>query len=109
MYGTMTHGSVFRAIDRWGNIGANGLNIDNLVPLLRTILLEIHVYAPELYSAHSLRRGFANWATTNGWDLKTLIEHVGWKNAQCALRYIDREDSFNRLRIEQSLHRLDAK
>ncbi|NHQ94287.1 tyrosine-type recombinase/integrase [Janthinobacterium lividum] len=105
----LTHGPVFRAIDRWGNLGANGLNIDSLVPLLRTILLETNVDAPELYSAHSLRRGFASWATANGWDLKTLMEHVGWKNAQSALRYIDREDSFNRLLIEQSLHRLDAK
>lgn len=105
----LTHGPVFRAIDRWGNIGANGLNIDSLVPLLRTILLETNVDAPELYSAHSLRRGFASWATANGWDIKTLMEHVGWKNTQSALRYIDQEDSFNRLRIEQSLHRLDAK
>ena len=81
----------------------NELNIDSLVPLLRTILQEAGVDAPELYSAHSLRRGFASWATANGWDLKTLMEHVGWKNAQSAMRYIDREDSFNRHRIELNL------
>lgn len=102
-------GPVFRAIDRWGNIRPTGLNIDSLVPLLRTILHDAGVDAPALYSAHSLRRGFASWATANGWDLKTLMEHVGWKNAQSALRYIDREDSFNRIRIEQNLHHLDTK
>jgi len=82
----LTAGPVFRAIDRWGNISDNGLNIDSLVPLLRNILQEAGVDAPELYSAHSLRRGFASWATANGWDLKTLMEHVGWKtpNPPCA-------------------------
>ena len=105
----LTAGPVFRAIDRWGNIRANGLNIDSLVPLLRNILQEAGVDAPELYSAHSLRRGFASWATANGWDLKTLMEHVGWKNAQSAMRYIDREDPFNQRRIEQNLHPPDSK
>ena len=36
----LTAGPVFRAIDRWANISANGLNIDSLVPLLRNILQE---------------------------------------------------------------------
>ena len=67
------------------------------------------VDAPELYSAHSLRRGFASWATANGWDLRTLMEHVGWKNAQSAMRYIDREDPFNQRRIEQNLYPLYSK
>ena len=105
----LTAGPVFRAIDRWGNISDNGLNIDSLVPLLRNILQEAGVDAPELYSAHSLRRGFASWATANGWDLKTLMEHVGWKNAQSAMRYIDREDPFNQRRIEQNLYPLYSK
>jgi integrase len=102
-------GPVFRAIDRWGNIRATGLNIDSLVPILRTILKDAGVNAPDLYSAHSLRRGFASWATANGWDLSTLMEHVGWKNAQSAMRYIDREDSFNRLRIEHALRPTEGK
>jgi integrase len=96
-------GPAFRAIDRWGNIRATGFNIDSLVPLLRTILHNAGVDAPDLYSAHSLRRGFASWATANGWDLSTLMEHVGWKNAQSAMRYIDKDDSFNQRRIEHAL------
>ena len=96
-------GPVFRAIDRWGNIRATGLNIDSLVPLLRTILHNASVDTPDLYSAHSLRRGFASWATANGWDLRTLMEHIGWENAQSAMRYIEKEDSFNQRRIENAL------
>lgn len=96
-------GPVFRPIDRWGRVGDSALHIDSLVPLLRGILQEAGVEAAELYSAHSLRRGFASWATANGWGLKTLMEHVGWKNAQSAMRYIDTDDPFNRRRIEQSI------
>ena len=46
------------------------------------------------FSSHSLRRGFAGWATANGWDLKTLMEYVGWKDVKSAMRYIDVADPF---------------
>ena len=29
------------------------------------------------------------WASANGWDLKELMEHVGWRDVSSALRYID--------------------
>ncbi|AXA90820.1 site-specific integrase [Massilia sp. YMA4] len=96
-------GPVFRRVDRWGNLGDDALNVDSLLPLLRRVLATNGVLAAELYSTHSLRRGFASWATANGWDLKTLMEHVGWKSAQSAMRYIDLDDPFNQRRIEQIL------
>lgn len=97
------NGPVFRRVDRWGNLGDDALNVDSLLPLLRRVLQASGVDAARLYSTHSLRRGFASWATANGWDLQTLMEHVGWKSPQSAMRYIDRNDPFNQLRIEQSL------
>lgn len=42
-----------------------------------------------LYSSHSLRRGFATWATRSGWDQKALMGYVGWRDAKSALRYVD--------------------
>jgi len=96
-------GPVFRAIDRWGHVGNTGLHIDSLVPLLREILTQAGIESAALYSGHSLRRGFANWATGNGWDLKTLMEYVGWKSAQSALRYVEGADPFAQLRIESML------
>lgn len=96
-------GPVFRRVDRWGNVGDDALNVDSLLPLLRRVLVASDVDAAELYSTHSLRRGFASWANANGWDLKTLMEHVGWKSAQSAMRYIDRDDPFNQQRIERAL------
>lgn len=96
-------GTVFRAIDRWGHIGDAGMHTDSLVPLLRTILSDAGIDSPDLYSGHSLRRGFANWATANGWDLKTLMEYVGWKNVQSAMRYVEAADPFGQHRIERGI------
>jgi integrase len=99
----LDQGAVLRRVDRWGRVGADGLHVDSLLPLLRRILHDSGVNAPELYSTHSLRRGFASWAAASGWDLKTLMEHVGWKSAQSAMRYIEGDDPFNRRRIERVL------
>jgi integrase len=96
-------GPVFRAVDRWGHVGCAGLHVDSVVPLLRTMLAQAGVASAGLYSGHSLRRGFANWATSNGWDVKTLMEYVGWKNVHSALRYVDAADPFARRRIESAL------
>lgn len=108
----LTEGPVFRGIDRWGHVSGDGLHPDSLIPLLRTTLSEAGIASAALYSSHSLRRGFANWATTNGWDLKTLMEYVGWKNVQTALRYVEAADPFAKHRINaamQSPMTLEAK
>jgi hypothetical protein len=52
------------------------------------------ISSPGEFSGHSLRRGFANWATSNGWDLKTLMQYVGWRDVQSAMRYLDATDRF---------------
>jgi integrase len=99
----LTEGPVFRRIDRWGHVGDHGLHIDSLVPLLRAVLTAAHVPFADQYSSHSLRRGFANWATSHGWDLKTLMEYVGWKDVQSAMRYVDAADPFGKAKIEAVL------
>jgi hypothetical protein len=60
------------------------------VPLLRNILQEAGV-APELYSATRCAAALPV-GQLRMVDLRTLMEHVGWKNAQSAMRYIDQED-----------------
>lgn len=96
-------GPVYRGIDRWGHVSDTGLHIDSVAPLLRAILADAGIEAPELYSSHSLRRGFANWATSNAWDIKTLMEYVGWKNVQSAMRYVGAADPFGKRRIERGM------
>jgi integrase len=96
----LKNGPVFRGIDRWGHVSDEGLCIDSLIPVLRKMLKESGIPSAELYSGHSLRRGFASWATSNGWDMKTLMEYVGWRNVQSAMRYVDAADPFASYRLQ---------
>lgn len=84
----IARGPVFRRIDRWGNLGEGGLHPNSVIPLLRAVLQGVELPS-ELYSSHSLRRGFATWATRSGWDLKALMQYVGWSDGQSALRYVE--------------------
>lgn len=92
----IAHGPVFRKLDRWGNLSEQALNSASLIALLRRIFASAGLPA-SLYSSHSLRRGFATWASGNGWDLKALMAHVGWRDMKSALRYVDASASFGEL------------
>lgn len=96
----LTEGPVFRAVDRWGHVRGDGLHINSLVPLLRTLFHAAGIPLADQYSSHSLRRGFASWATANGWDLKTLMGYVGWRDVHSAMRYMDAADPFAHMRPE---------
>ncbi|MBB3060077.1 site-specific integrase [Microbulbifer rhizosphaerae] len=96
-------GPVFRNINRWGHLSEQSLKPNSVSALLRSMLEKSGISILDGISSHSLRRGFANWANSSGWDAKTLMEYVGWKDIQSALRYIDTPDPFAQRHIEQSL------
>ena len=73
---------MFRGIDRSGHIRAEGLHINSPVPLLSSLFVGARIAFADRYCGHSLRRGIAQRATSNGCDVKTLMEYVGWKNIQ---------------------------
>lgn len=93
----LRQGSVFRAIDRWGHLSDSGLNSNSVSRLLRLIFARIGL-AGEAYSGHSLRRGFATWASGDNWSTKQLMDYVGWRDVQSAMRYIDASAPFGPLR-----------
>lgn len=99
----LTQGPVFRGIDRWGRVNATPLHPSSLIPLLRRLLTAAGLPNAGDYSSHSLRRGFAGWANANGWDVKALMEYVGWRDMHSAMRYLDGGDPFARQRIEVGL------
>jgi integrase len=99
----LTEGRLFRGIDRWGRVSETPLHPNSLIPLLRRLLTAAGLPDAEEYSSHSLRRGFAGWANANGWDVKALMEYVGWRDVHSAMRYLDGSDPFARHRIEASL------
>lgn len=98
----IARGAVFRRLDRWGHLSDEALHPGSLISLLRQVLHRAGVPA-ELYTSHSLRRGFATWATANGWDLKALMTYVGWKDIKSAMRYIDPAISFGGLAAKPAL------
>jgi integrase len=95
----IARGPVFRKVDRWGNLADGGINSNSLIPLLRRIFEQAGVSA-DLYISHSMRRGFATWASANGWDIKSLMSYVGWKDVKSAMRYIDASSSFGELAVQ---------
>jgi integrase len=92
----IARGPVFRGIDRWGNVSGQALAAHSLIPLLRGTLERCGLPS-EIYSAHSMRRGFATWAASSGWDIKTLMEYVGWSDLKSALRYVEPAQQFGGL------------
>jgi integrase len=101
----LTEGPVFRGISRWGHISDNTLHVDSVVTVLRELFKAAEIPGADGYSSRSLRRGFATWANDSQWDVKTLMEYVGWKDITSAMRYIDAPDSFSQQRIEDALNK----
>lgn len=99
----LTDGPVFRAIDRWGSIAPEGLAAVSIIPLLRRLFAAAGLENVEDYSSHSLRRGFAGWANANGWDIKELMEYVGWRDMRSAIRYLEVSSEGLRERFERGL------
>ena len=96
----LVRGPVFRGIDRWGHVGDEGLHANSVIPLLRQALERAGI-AADHYTSHSLRRGFASWAHQSGWDLKSLMNYVGWKDMKSAMRYVEATPFFGIERLEE--------
>lgn len=96
----LVRGPVFRGIDRWGHLSEQGLHANSVIPLLRQALERAGI-AAEHYTSHSLRRGFATWAHRSGWDLKSLMSYVGWKDLKSAMRYVEASPFMGMARIDE--------
>lgn len=92
-------GPVFRNISRWGQIANGGINKRSIEHVLNRVADGL--FSPGTkFSTHSLRRGFASWASDQGWDMKSLCDHVGWKSFETASRYMPIKKSFGDLDLE---------
>lgn len=101
----LTAGPVFRGINRWGQMSSESLRPSSILPLMRKLMVQAGICHSHLYSSHSLRRGFASWATQHQWSLKQLMEYVGWRDAQSALRYIEVRAPFTPEQLQPSTPR----
>ncbi|WP_103654271.1 site-specific integrase [Agarilytica rhodophyticola] len=96
-------GPLFPAINQWGHIGERALHPASIISIIKKYCEQADIADAQSFSSHSLRRGFASWANANQWDTKTLMEYVGWKDVQSAMRYIEIDDAFSQHKIEKAL------
>lgn len=85
-------GSLLRNVDRWGRLG-DGLHSYSVPRILRRAFHRSGL-EDKGYSGHSLRRGFATWASANQWSAKALMDYVGWRDVQSAMRYVEADAPF---------------
>ncbi|WDH21372.1 site-specific integrase [Pseudomonas chlororaphis] len=85
-------GPLLRNVDRWGRLG-DGLHSYSVSRILRRAFQRSGLEG-EGYSGHSLRRGFATWASANQWSAKALMDYVGWRDVQSAMRYVEADAPF---------------
>lgn len=95
----LTEGPLFRGLDRWGHLSVEGLHPYSVPRILRRALARSGVDAAP-FSGHSLRRGFATWASRNGWSPKALMDYVGWRDISSAMRYVEPDLPFGEWRAE---------
>jgi integrase len=88
----ITAGPLFRAVDRWGNLGG---------PLTRKdITRRIKLYAvrlgldPEAFSSHSLRAGGATSSALAGADGAAIQRRGRWRSPAMAARYVRIADAW---------------
>ena len=89
MISKIESGPVFRNINRWGTLSDRSLHPNSIIPILRSLMDDALIKTSSEYTSHSLRRGFASWVSDNNWDLKSLMEYVGWKDPKSALKYLE--------------------
>lgn len=86
-----TSGPIFRAIDRWGNVGRSGLSGDTVADIVKARCVRAGL-DPADYSAHGLRSGFMTEASMRGIPIEAAMRHSKHRTVQAAMRYFDDQD-----------------
>jgi len=55
-------GPVFRSINRWGQVSDDALHSASIIGIIKRCCARADIDEANLFSSHSLRRGFATWA-----------------------------------------------
>lgn len=79
-------GSVFRAIDRWGNVSGRALDPKTVNDIVKQRVAMAGL-EPEEFSAHGLRSGYLTEAANRGIPLPEAMEQSRHRSVQQASRY----------------------
>lgn len=92
--------AVFRGLTRWGQVSDCGLTPKSLGPILRGMCTKAGISTKKI-SSHSMRRGFANWAADENWNITSVMEYVGWRSPRSAQAYIKPRFDFGSLALSR--------
>lgn len=96
----ITSGPVFRSVSQWGVVSDSKMSPKSLGPILKAMFTTAGLN-PEQISTHSLRRGFAHWASDQNWDMISLMKYVGWKSSRSAEVYVKPRYDFGALGLQR--------
>lgn len=82
-------GFVFRPFEPKGGLSEKQIAPGSMTNWMKRLCKEAGLQDADEYSSHSLRRGLANLLRDRGADVKVLMDHIGWKSADTAIRYLD--------------------
>jgi integrase len=85
-------GAVFRAVDRWGNLGGP-LTRQEVSRTLKKLCVRAGI-DPETFGSHSLRSGFSTSARENGASMDRIRDQTGHESDRSLLRYIRHADRY---------------
>lgn len=76
-------------------IGVSSLNPNQINSILKSIAIACQLPHADLYSSHSLRRGFATEASKKGAPFGTIMRQGRWRHEGTVLGYIDEGKRFD--------------
>lgn len=82
-------GHVFRGLSKTGSVYKKPISAHHLNRLIQSIIKEVGLPNPELYSAHSLRRGFATESSRLGASMPAIQKHGRWKTTKTVVEYVE--------------------
>jgi integrase len=87
-------GPIFRQISKGGKILDGGLAASHVNIIIKQLATDCDLPDGQLYSAHSLRRGFASQASKSGASFGSIMQQGRWKHEGTVLGYIEEGKRF---------------
>ena len=81
-------GWLFRKFDKSGNLTEEKVLPGSLNHWMKRLCKAAGISGSDEFSSHSMRRGLASLLAEKGADVPLLMQHVGWKSHQSAVRYV---------------------
>jgi site-specific recombinase XerD len=83
----VTHGAVFRGVDRHGYVAATGLHRDSIAAIFKTARVRAGINATNI-AGHSVRAGMATQAALNGSSERAIAKTTRHRSRRVLRRYI---------------------